>query len=289
MSAIPPTTRVWRRLVSARQTDAWLERLIWLGSERIVTIELPGKKRARLEVYDCTVGETRTLTQQYGGEVRTVRRTEGRVTAKRTFVLGVPPHCCVMEPDSPVPSRWAKLTPIYLPAGMAFGTGEHATTAMCLRQMLSLCGRGGRDLKKSGTEKSVLDVGTGSGLLALAAAAAGHRVVALDNDPEAVREAKKNATLNKHVPAVDWRHGTVQELGKRETFDLIVANLYLAVHLSSLSNFKKAMKPGGHLILSGILHEQESEALALLLGHAMLLKRRLRKGKWLCLVATSEQ
>jgi ribosomal protein L11 methyltransferase len=272
-------TILWRRLVSVAALDPWMERLIWVGPERIVTRELPGKKRASLEVYCRDLKDANKLVKHYGGEIRMLARSVWLDTQQRSFVLPVSPHCCVVSPDAKIPERYQQLPQIELPAAMAFGTGEHPTTAMCLRQLLKCVGAKGKKPLR------ILDAGTGSGILALAASLVGHQVTGIDFDPESIREAEKNQLRNPHVPSVTWKLGKVESIPLRTRFDVIVANLFLNILGDSVPRFYKMLPPGGPLILSGVMRDQEKQALQILQHSGFVLDQRLRKGKWICLVA----
>jgi len=192
------------------------------------------------------------------------------------FLLPVAPYCCIVSPETEVPERYQDLPRIELPAAMAFGTGEHPTTAMCLRQLL----------KRAGNQPiRILDAGSGSGILALAAAVAGHQVTGIDFDPDSIREAKRNQKRNPHVPAVNWQLGKVESIPLRSRFDLIVANLFLNILNKSVPRFYKMLPLSGTLILSGIMRHQETEVLEVLSQSGFELEQRLRKGKWICLVS----
>jgi len=140
---------------------------------------------------------------------------------------------------------------VVLDPGMAFGTGTHPTTSLCLAGLSGLLSARPR--------AAVLDVGTGSGLLAIAAARLGAaRVAGNDNDPVAVRVARENAALNGVAPDLNERDVG----GQRGPFDVILANI-LANTLCELAPAIAAqLAPGGVVLLSGILTPQEEEVRA---------------------------
>jgi ribosomal protein L11 methyltransferase len=140
---------------------------------------------------------------------------------------------------------------VVLDPGMAFGTGTHPTTSLCLAGL--------SDLLAARPRAAVLDVGTGSGLLAIAAARLGApRVAGNDNDPIAVRVARENAALNGVAPDLNERD--VHE--QRGPFDVVLANI-LANTLCDLAPAIAAqLAPGGVVLLSGILTPQEEEVRA---------------------------
>jgi ribosomal protein L11 methyltransferase len=164
----------------------------------------------------------------------------------------------------------AGLLPLRIDAGLAFGTGTHATTRGCLTLLATLDPRE--------TAKTV-DVGCGSGILAIAMAKLWKRpMVGGDNDAEAVAVACENAELNgvgdlcRFVHAVGLR---ARELEERAPFDLVVANI-LAGPLTDLSaSFATAVRPGGRVLLSGLLVEQAAHILAVYAQCGFAFERRI--------------
>jgi ribosomal protein L11 methyltransferase len=137
---------------------------------------------------------------------------------------------------------------LLMPARMAFGTGEHATTAMSLRLLEQLTCRWNRGW-------TLVDLGTGSGILALAAKRFGAgRVVGIDDDPTAISMAKSNARLNK-ILAATFQLGNVRDCKPPQETDVITANLYRDLLIEMLPR----LRGRGWLLLSGILRTQEDE------------------------------
>lgn len=139
---------------------------------------------------------------------------------------------------------------IRIDPGMAFGTGGHETTRLCLEMLEKQIGSFGP------VAPSLLDLGTGSGILAMAAALlGGGRVLALDIDADAVEVARENLVINGLEGQVEC--GTIPLESLTESFDVILANI-LAEELVRLAPWLAArLNPGGALILSGILAEKE--------------------------------
>ncbi|MDR7561572.1 MAG: 50S ribosomal protein L11 methyltransferase [Armatimonadota bacterium] len=174
------------------------------------------------------------------------------------------------EAEPPPPGRVV----VSLDPGMAFGTGLHPSTRQCL-EVLEDCLRGG---------EVVLDVGTGSGILAIAAARLGAaRVVAVDVDPVAVEVATRNVVHNGVADRVEVRVGTflrdVPEQG-----DLIVANLTADLHLEFVAEAAAHLRPGGRLAAAGIGADRclEVEAVARACGWTVVERRA--EEEWRCLV-----
>jgi len=158
--------------------------------------------------------------------------------------------------------------------GMAFGTGTHATTLLSIQALEE-------SLKKK--RPSVLDVGTGSGILSIIAAKLGAKEVwGIDIDGVAVENARENVEKNRVSAIVRTRKGSIGDLHKK--FDVVVAN----IDLKSLRRMRKPLlnhlKKRGFLILSGIL-EQEKERIRLHYMETKMLRwiKTTQKGEWICL------
>ena len=146
------------------------------------------------------------------------------------------------NPDPRTPNRFS----IVIPPSTAFGTGHHATTRLCLAAMQRV-DLGGR---------RVLDVGTGSGLLAIAAGRLGAaEVVGVDNDPDAIRTAEENLALNGGGARVRFEALDLRRLSIPPA-DLVIANLTAALLCAEAPALGRAAAPGGRLVLSGLLAEE---------------------------------
>lgn len=151
---------------------------------------------------------------------------------------------------------WEEVTPepqdriIRMDPGRAFGTGLHETTKLCLEWLEDRsCGQA--DLSSA----SVLDLGTGSGILAIGAALLGFgTVLAMDNDPEALEVAAENVALNRLNPVISLREGTAEKLTAR--FDTIVANIMALPLIEMAAVLVQHLKRSGRMALSGILIDQ---------------------------------
>jgi ribosomal protein L11 methyltransferase len=166
---------------------------------------------------------------------------------------------------------------IAMDPGMAFGTGLHPSTQMCLQQLEALVEPG----------MKIMDVGTGSGILSTAAAKLGaHRVLAFDTDRLAVEAAKENAMRNRVADRLLLFQGELAALIPAG-WDVVVVNILAPVIVDLLSRARLADYTGrdGRLILSGIIEEQENSVLTALTNVSMILTDKLIVRDWVCLVA----
>ncbi len=148
---------------------------------------------------------------------------------------------------TPVPSEYI---PISMEAGQAFGTGLHPSTKLTLRMMEGALGHRWNAPK----DIRLLDVGTGTGILTIAAYKLGVvDLTAVDTDANAITTAEENFEVN-HCKGIKLREGSTQLLN--EKFDLIVSNILLQAHVELLSEYQRLLKPGSQLILSGLLTHQ---------------------------------
>ncbi len=168
--------------------------------------------------------------------------------------------------------------------GMAFGTGSHETTKLCLEALEGICRRSGEFATVAyPSPLACLDVGTGSGILGIGAVKLGiPTVVGLDIDPEAVKVAAENAELNGVADRMSVSTTPLEQL--RGTFQVVVANI-LAEDLARMaSTLVERLAPGGFLILSGILVVKEPLVLAGFAPFPLLLLPPSRDGEWSSLV-----
>jgi len=165
-----------------------------------------------------------------------------------------------------------------LDPGMAFGTGGHETTRLCLEQLETvLLGR------PAGSPASVLDLGTGSGILAMAAARLGAgRVCAVDIDPEAVEVARENLAINGLAERIECSATPLEALDG--PFDVILANI-LAEELVRLApQLTARLAPDGVLILSGILAGKEAFVRSGFAPQPLVYRHTAHEGEWVAML-----
>jgi ribosomal protein L11 methyltransferase len=227
----------------------------------------------------------RTVACAFPGAVITAREVDDEdwarrsqenlqpITVGRLTVYPSPVDLRVLRPspESPAPSPVA----IIIQPSMGFGTGHHATTRLCLLalQREELAGR------------AVLDIGTGSGILAIAAARLGAaRAVGIDHDPDAIQAARENLALNPGVGGVTF---ALAEFGGTTTTgimtgDIVLANLTGALLAREARRILAAVRPGGSLIVSGLLDVEREDVAAAFKTATVLAESR--EDEWVAMV-----
>lgn len=172
----------------------------------------------------------------------------------------------------------AEKAALYLEPGLAFGSGSHPTTRMCLEWLAS-------HIK---ADQVVLDFGCGSGILAIGAALLGARVIAVDHDDQAITATRENAQFNgvseqiQTLTLVDWgREGSRQA---SEHFDVVVANILAAPLIDLAPTFSRSLRRGGSLVLAGILDHQASQVMQAYPG--VKFGPTVAEDEWVCLAGT---
>jgi ribosomal protein L11 methyltransferase len=204
-----------------------------------------------------------------------VARSQANLRAVRVGNIIVAPPWDVPPSDGPPPEagtesgRTLETIVIVIRPSMGFGTAHHATTRLCLAALQRLDAHG----------RAVVDVGTGSGVLAIAASRLGaSSVVGVDDDPDALRAAEDNLSLNRDA------HVVLREIDARSTMldacDIVIANLTGGLLVTAAPSLYGLAKPGGYLVLSGLLQEEETAVLAAYGG--CLVHNRSQEGEWLC-------
>ncbi len=207
--------------------------------------------------------------------IRKVRVEDWRTSWKRHFQPWSPGKTLLVRPS------WSKLKPLKgqavltLDPGLSFGTGQHPTTRFCLKQLVRL--------RRSGESQSLLDMGCGSGILSIGAALLDYSPVhAFDFDPEAVRIASANARLNRVEKRVKPAQADLTRLPlrSRETYDVVCANLIYDLLIQERRRILNRVKPGGVLVLAGILKEQFPAVEEAFRSEGWLLVRGRTEGEW---------
>ncbi len=191
---------------------------------------------------------------------------------KKTFKPIQVTNRIIIKP-SWIEKRFPQKLVIEMEPRMAFGTGEHSTTRLCLRALEKYLKTGER----------VLDLGTGSGILAIAAAKLrASYVLALDIDPDAISNARENINRNRVQKIVDLELGTLSSKIADDSFDLIVANLTRIQIVKFFDGMNRVLKKGGIFILSGIQNEENKEMKKFLLTKKVFSRETLSEKGWVC-------
>ena len=269
----------WTRLSSTKWEDAWIERLRFLGPEKTAFITWPGPG-----------AQDRGILRRTRSAKDLVRRFGGRVTKLAAYVwtgdpsrprgpLSIRGKLKVFS-DRPSWRNWRKSgrkpIGIFVPAGMAFGTGEHATTATCLRLLADLS-----DHFPSGGFAALDLVQPARGFLPsarrLLELARSRQSIAI---PSRCESRKRNAAANR-FPSIRISRGDVLELVIRPRFDAVLANLFSDVLVASASRIARATKPGGWLVFSlGVLRTQRREVISAFQAAGFTKPRVIVRGKW---------
>ena len=293
---------LWRKSAQPGWVEAHADILQAAAQGALVIVKRPGHKWFQLEIACNARTGSRALLEQFGGRVeelprnwldRFARTSQAKpIKIGKRLIVAKPVNgrrgCSChghqrnpvrrARPDAPrtahATTRIGETQFLLIPASMAFGTGEHATTTMALRLLEKLT----RHWKRGW---SVVDLGTGSGILPLAAKRFGAgRVVAIDVDPTAISIAESNARLNQ-IHGVTFRLSDVRKWKSAHETDVITANLYSELLIEILSKLKRS----DWLILSGILRSQETEFLRALLRNKIEIISIKHRGKWIAILA----
>ena len=233
-------------------------------------VEIPGRA-PKLQIYSPLLSSLRILQENHSGRIRKLH-----LRPSTPYQLRIGRKLIITSGNQKLSKRDCSVPRLRIRAGPAFGTGEHGTTRLCLRyltQFLGLCPK---------SNPQILDLGCGSGILALACVKLGSQAKGWDNDESAVKEAIRNARLNRLNRRAHFQQADVLRKALPPA-DLILANLYDTLLLQLLPRLQAHRKSGAQLIFSGILVGQERPILQDAKKLGWKLERRGRIGRWLCL------
>jgi ribosomal protein L11 methyltransferase len=273
---------LWRKHAGARWLRIQNEELTRRFRNTLAIVERPGGERALLEIVCRTEKQARALVREFGGSAEKLPRDWLQQFARRTRgkPLRIGSRLVILrDPEKEAsPSRANQARPLVIPAEAAFGTGAHATTAMCLRSLE-------RITRRFLPGWTMLDAGTGTGILAIAGGCFGAgRVLAIDNDPLACTTARRNARSNR-VRNIEFWTGDILKRKLTGKFDIVTANLFSEILIDALPIWSRHLAPRGYLIFSGILRNQESAVVDALRRHGFTASEIRRRGKWIALLA----
>lgn len=279
-SSMAATTWRWTRNAAAHHETAWRERLACLGAGCLVVHTRPRAKTIRLEVYADRPQSLRQLARILGGKVDRLdaEKIAARANAPRR-PLRIGRKLGVMDTNGQWPDRPERpKILLHIGSAMAFGTGEHATTSACLRYLVE-------EAESCAPGWTCLDLGTGSGILAIAAEKLGAaKVRAIDYDPRAVKAARSNLARNR-AQRITLSAGNLLEWSPgRARYRVVLANVFSEILRTAAPRIARSVAPGGCLVLSGILRTQETGISRTFRPLGFKFEAATRRGKWVTLL-----
>jgi ribosomal protein L11 methyltransferase len=284
VACVPQKVRVCRKWMSREKVDQWMEEHGWRYGERMIVSDEAALRRVRVDFFPRTKAEEKKFLAEHGG--RSLELTPDvwwhpENPGARPLAFG---KKIAVVATADQARWWSKRMPgrtiVVIGPGMAFGTGQHETTAMCLRQLDKIAAE--LEKREEGCRVvDCLDVGTGSGVLAIAAKKLGfRRVVAIDNDAVAVQVLRENALLN--GVEVECAMEDVLKYPAPIRAGVVFANLFSGLLIKAARKIKAAVCKGGVLVLSGIREDQLAEVRE---AYPDLLEQRcVSKRGWVCVV-----
>lgn len=271
----------WSKHIPAEHEDEWQERLA--GFPWAVITALPHAKRLQVEVYSEQPEPLLALYTCFGGTCSPVEDKDwvAATAPENTPPLLIRNRLVIAASPARVPelqARYPRRIVLCMPAERAFGTGNHATTATCLRM---LCDEAAA---RPVGEWQLIDAGCGTGVLGLAGIRLGARSgICYDFDPLAVEVAERNLLRNGGEPKLQLFQADVFEWSpsEAEKADVVLANLFSTVLQRAFGRLKAYLAgPESVLIVSGILREQADETLAAAQQEGFALVKKVTAGKW---------
>jgi ribosomal protein L11 methyltransferase len=251
--------------------EDWYAQLFHIDPEHLVMLTQPESSALKIQVF----GDKKTVEQlvcDFGGKMAQLA-PEAWIERQARAPLSIRGRLRVHSDDATFRAAENTGSDIFIPAGMAFGTGDHATTATCLRLLCDI-------VPKLPANWNALDAGTGTGILAIAAEKLGASAVeAFDFDPVCIRVSKENAEANR-CRKIAFSVADSRRVGAFQKADVILANLYSELLIASAPGLAKKLKPGGNFIFSGVLVSQAAEVSAALEKWGLGTPRLINRGKW---------
>lgn len=269
---------VWSKLSGAQWVDAWEER--FAGNPNLVIEYLKGAKSVRVRVFCHTEKEGKAIIARFGGTVRKVAGEEWQKPVAPPRPLKVRDvFLLTAESRAKELAAIRKANPtrqlISIPAEMAFGTGDHATTSTCLRMLVDIA------RERKGKAWTVADLGAGTGVLAIAAKKLGAgETFACDFDPFAVAASARNAARNGTPDIINKEQDVLKWKPRKKGYDLVMANIFSKVLIQAWPVIARSLAPGGDLIVSGILATQAWDVFTAAAANGLGFTKVVTKGKW---------
>ncbi|MEM1443130.1 MAG: 50S ribosomal protein L11 methyltransferase [Verrucomicrobiota bacterium] len=274
----------WSKSVDESDLEEWETRLLMhdvaFSAEKQIK-----RKRWQLSSYFATREQADQLRAEFGGGVAEVRPDDWQPSAEAgaESLLKIRNTLLVSESEdetvlASLQEKYPDRILLSFPPQLAFGTGGHPTTASCLRFLTDLA------RERRSQKWRLLDLGCGSGILAVATAKLGaSEVVAVEIDEMAMGYAKQNAERHGVADKIEFLAGDViplLESGELGQFDVLAANLFSSLLISLLPSFPKGLADDGEIVISGFLTSQAQEVAKTAKSAGLPLSDFLRRGKW---------
>lgn len=269
---------VWSKLSALKWLDAWEERFI--GHSNLVISRLANQDSIRVEVYCEKKSVAEKIKKEFGGSIRELKNQNWAALAPELpppvkvrnsmLIVAEQKKAELAEIQAANPGKHI----ISIPPELAFGTGHHETTSTVLRLLVDYA------KSRKDSDWNVLDLGTGSAVLAIAAEKLGaHEVWGCDNDAMAVKVALQNAKRNK-TKKVTLECADVFKWKPTRKWDVVAANLFSTILEQIFPKIVKSMKKNGVVFISGILKQQAESCLAAGEKAGLTFDKVITKGKW---------
>lgn len=278
---------LWSKLSSEKWSDAWEERFAGNSSLHLVITTVPGRTTIRVEAYAEKRRDVVAVQKMFGGSVREIKNQNWAAMSSEPMppiqVRGKLVVCTARTAAEikKAEAEHAGKQVVAIPADMAFGTGHHATTATVLRMLVDAAA------PLQGSAWKMADLGCGSGILAIAAAKLGAtKVWGCDFDSKAVEVSEGNALRN-GTPGIKFTETDVLKWKAREQYDIVIANIFYDILEAGFPQIVRAVRPGGTLMVSGILKTQAEPCLAVAAALGIRWDRIVTRGKWVSASGTA--
>ena len=228
--------------------------------------------KTELNQIDVGLGLLKKVLPVFSLKKRLVKETDWKEYWKRHFKILHVSSNLIIQPSWLSKKSHLSQTSIIIDPGLAFGTGHHPTTLMCL-ELLEKCAK---------SFNSLLDLGTGSGILAITAAKLGiANIIALDTDENSIKSAKENAKINKVSSKIDLYLGTIPDTRlHNKRFDIITANISAEVIEEKAKTIFILLKENGRFFAAGFMNEKAERLKNILLDIGFVLIKSHENGEW---------
>ena len=276
---------VWSKIISVNEKSFVEERFLSMAQTNAVIKRLSGSQKLKVEVYLENENEAQDLKKELGGKVNkleyknwaNINASSNRPLIKIRDKILITDNSDSKELKK-IKIRYPKKIVISIPAALAFGTGDHATTSTCLRMLVDIA----KDHQKKKNQWSFCDIGLGTGILPITASLMGaFEVEGFDFDPEALVIAKRNMVINSIDDINIYEQDLFDWSPKRgKTWDVITANIFANVLNPNLKKIWSLVSQNGHLLLSGILKDDHGSILENAKNNGLPIPELHCKGKW---------